>query len=100
MLNWISKILNLVNEFKNFQADNPSGRKDIIHADITPMLKNMVIGNRQKDAIMTKEYSNEFNTVTVEKIVILMEEIAVLKVGVRIITLGIYEQQLVYYEIE
>ena len=25
----------------------------------------------------TKEYSNEFNTVTVEKIVILMEEIAV-----------------------
>ena len=37
----------------------------------------MVIGNRQKDAKMTKEYSNEFNTVTVEKIVILMEEIAV-----------------------
>ena len=27
----------------------------------------------------TKEYSNEFNTVTVEKIVILMEEIAVLE---------------------
>ena len=43
------------------------------------MLKNMVIGNRQKDAIMTKEYSNEFNTVTVEKIVVLMEEVAVLE---------------------
>ena len=28
---------------------------------------------------MSREYSNEFNTVTVEKIVILMEEIAVLE---------------------
>ena len=28
---------------------------------------------------MSNEYSNEFNTVTVEKIVILMEEIAVLE---------------------
>ena len=28
---------------------------------------------------MSKEYSNEFNTVTVEKIVVLMEEIAVLE---------------------
>ncbi len=27
----------------------------------------------------TKEYSNEFNTVTVEKIVVLMEEVAVLE---------------------
>ena len=29
--------------------------------------------------MVTKEYSNEFNTVTVENIVILMEEIAVLE---------------------
>ena len=28
---------------------------------------------------MSNEYSNEFNTVTVEKIVVLMEEIAVLE---------------------
>ena len=43
------------------------------------MLKNMVIGNHQKGTIVIKEYSNEFNTVTVEKIVVLMEEIAVLE---------------------
>jgi len=64
---------------KQLATKPPNGHKDIIHANITPMLKNMVIGNRQKDAIMTKEYSNEFNTVTVEKIVVLMEEVAVLE---------------------
>ena len=39
----------------------------------------MVIGNHQKGIVVSKEYSNEFNTVTVEKIVVLMEEIAVLE---------------------
>ena len=29
--------------------------------------------------MVTKEYSNEYNTVTVEKIIILMEEIAILE---------------------
>ena len=43
------------------------------------MLKNMVIGNHQKGIVVSKEYSNEFNTVTVEKIVVLMEEVAVLE---------------------
>ena len=55
MLNWISKTLNLGNEFKNFQADNPNGQKDTIHGDITLMLKNMVIG--QKNAMESRSSS-------------------------------------------
>ena len=55
MLNWISKTLNLGNEYKNLQADNLSGRKDTIHEDITLMLKNMVIG--QKNAMESRSSS-------------------------------------------
>ena len=57
MLNWISKTLNLGNEYKNLQVGNPNGQKDIILVGITLIPKNMVIGNRQKNAMESRSSS-------------------------------------------